>query len=233
MATLSPCESLNAKIDTLMREFNISTGLVNSQVNILNSTLDTMKTQAGITDLEDKVNSARNTSQSELGSVLRSATSLAGSCLDSVMSTAFGVLNDSSSYSSQVFGSIDGIANVSTLMNHLGNVKSVIDNLGIGKLLEKIDQTLGCLSDNNDCLPIGKIDTILTTIENTLEVNGLGDTGMFDVSKMLDNIPEFDSVLKQNIIDLDLASDSLATEAKQTIESSLKTASKYYDSSKW
>ena len=233
MATLSPCESLNAKIDSLMSEFNISTATVNGAVNTLNGTLDTMKTQVGITDLESKINSARNTSQSELGSTLSSANNLAGSCLDSVMSSAFGVLNDISSYSSQAFGSIDGIANVSYLMSHLGKVKSLVDGLGIGKLLEKIDQTLGCLADNNDCLPTGKIDTILTTITNTLEVNGLGDTGTFDVSKMIDNIPEFDSVLKQNILDLDVASDSLAAESKAMVENSLKTASKYYDPSKW
>jgi cell division protein ZapA (FtsZ GTPase activity inhibitor) len=233
MATLSPCESLNSKIDTLMSEFNTSTGKINTAVYTLNETLDTMKTQVGITDLESKINSARNTSSSELGNVLNSATSLTGSCLDSVMSSAFGVLNDASSYSSNIFGSIDGIANVSTLMQNLGNVKSLVDGLGIPKLLEKIDKTLGCLADNNDCIPTDKIETILTSITGTLETNGLGDTGMFDISKLLDNIPDFDSVLKQNVLDLDSAADSLAAESKQTIEQSLKTVSKYYDISKW
>ena len=233
MATLSPCESLNSKIDTLMSEFNLSTGKINTVVYSLNDTLDTMKTQVGITDLESKVNSARNTSSSELGSVLNSATSLVGSCLDSVMSSAFGVLNDSSTYSANVFNSIDGIANVSTLMQKLGNVKSLVDGLGIPKLLEKIDQTLGCLADNNDCIPSDKIETILTSISGTLETNGLGDTGMFDVSKLLDNIPDFDSILKQNVLDLDSAADAVAAESKQVIEDSLKTANKYYDISKW
>jgi len=233
MATLSPCEVLNTKIDSLMSEFNISTSSIYTAVNTLNSTLDTMKTQAGITDLEDKINSSRNTASTELGSVINPPYNLAGSCLDSIRSSTFEILNNVSNYSSKAFGSIDGITNVSTLMNQLGNVKSLVESLGLGKLLEKIDQTLGCLADNNDCIPIDKIDIVLTTISGTLDTTGLGDTGMFDVSKVLDNIPDFDSVLKQNILDLDVASDELAEQSRVVIESSLKTANKYYDSSKW
>lgn len=233
MATISPCESLNTKIDSLMGAFNISTMAINTAVNSLNDTLDLMKEQVGIDDLESQINSARNTSQSELGSTLSTATNLVGSCLDSVMSSAYGILNDTSKYSSNAFGTIDGITNVSTLMNHLGNVKSLVDGLGLGVLLQKIDQVLGCLADNNDCLPIGKVDTILSTISNTLETNGLGDTGSFDVSKLLDNFPDFDDILKQNILDLDSAADALANDTKMVIESSLKTANKYYDTTKW
>lgn len=233
MATISPCESLNTKIDSLMGTFNISTMAINTAVNSLNDTLDLMKEQVGIDDLESQINGARNTSQSELGSTLSTASNLAGSCLDSVMSSAYGILNDASKYSSNTFGTIDGIANVSSLMNHLGNVKSLVDGLGLGVLLQKIDQVLGCLADNNDCLPIGKVDTILATITNTLETNGLGDTGSFEVSKLIDNIPNFDSILKQNILDLNSAADALAIESKTMIEESLKTANKYYDSGKW
>lgn len=233
MATLSPCESLNTKIDSLMSEFNISTSTVNTAVGTLNTTLDSMKTQVGITDLEDKINSSRNTASSELGSVINPPHNLAGSCLDSVRSTALTTLNKASQYSTNAFGNIDGITNISTLLNHLGNVKSLVNGLGIGNLLQKIDQTLGCLADNNDCIPTNKIDTILTTVSGTLETNGLGDTGMFDVSKVIDNIPGFDSVLKQNILDIDLASDTLAEETTAAIKDSLKTANKYYDTSKW
>jgi hypothetical protein len=233
MATLSPCESLNTKIDSLLMDFNLSTSNVYSAVGTLNDTLDTMKSQAGITDLEDKINSSRNTASSELGNIINPPYNLAGSCLDSIRSSVYDVLNKASEYSSNAFGNIDGIANVSTLMSQLGNVKSLVNDLGIGNLLQKIDQTLGCLADNNDCIPIDKIDTVLASISNTLDTTGLGDTGMFDVSKILDNIPDFNSVLKQNILDLDVASNLLADQSKVSIESSLKTASKYYDSSKW
>lgn len=233
MVNLSPCESLNRKIDALMGEFNLSTSKVTDSKNILNDTLDSMKTQVGITDLEDKVNAARNTASSELGSVISPPSNIAGSCLDSLRSSAFEVLNNASSYSTEAFSAIDGITNVSNLMNQLGNVKSLVEGLGIGKLLEKIDQTLGCLADNNDCIPTDKIETIMTTVSNTLDSIGLGETGSFDVSKVLDNIPDFDAILKQNIVDLDTAADALAEESKAAIESSLKTANKYYDPSKW
>ena len=52
MAILSPCQSLNSKIDSLMTEFNTSSFIVSQNVNGLNDTLELMKNETGIDDLE-------------------------------------------------------------------------------------------------------------------------------------------------------------------------------------
>lgn len=233
MAILSPCTSLNSKIDSLMTEFNTSSFLVNQNVNDLNDTLESMKTEAGIDDLESQISSARGQSQSEMNDLLNTASNFSGSCLDGITNSLFGVANDSSNYSANVLNAINGIPNVSNLLSQLGAVKNVLDKLGIPKLLEKIDETLGCLADNNDCIPTDKIDTIMTTVNGFLDSNGLGTDGSFNLDSLLDNIPDMGTLIKDNIKSISSSADDIATEAKQTVLASTEKARSYYDELKW
>lgn len=233
MAILSPCQSLNSKIDSLMTEFNTSSFIVSQNVNELNDTLELMKNETGIEDLESQVSSAKGQSQTEMNDLLNTSSNFFGSCLDSITSSLFGVLNESSSYSSNVLNTINGIPNVSNLLSGLGNVKSSLDKLGIPKLLEKIDETLGCLSENNDCIPTDKIDNIMTTINGFLESNGLGETGEFSLDSLLDNIPDMGELIKDNIKNISVSADEIASDAKQNILASTQKAKTYYNELQW
>lgn len=233
MAILSPCTALNSKIDSLMTEFNTSSFLVSQNVNQLNDTLDLMKTEAGIDDLEGQISAARGQSQTEMNDLLNTSSNFFGSCLDGVTNSIYGVLNNSTGYSSTVLNAITGIPNVTSLLGALGDVKSILDKAGIGKLLEKIDQTLGCLADNNDCIPSDKIDTIMTTINGTLESNGLGATGDFDLDSLLQNFPTMNPLIKDNIKMISDSADDIASESTQSILASTQKAKSYYNELQW
>lgn len=233
MAILSPCTALNSKIDSLMSEFNTSSFLVSQNVNQLNDTLNSMKNETGIDDLESQVSSAKGQAQTEMNDLLNTSSNFFGSCLDGVTSSLYGVLNESSSYSSNVLNTINGIPNVSNLLSNLGNVKSILDKVGMSKLLEKIDETLGCLAENNDCIPTDKIDNIMTTINGTLESNGLGETGDFNLDSLLNNIPDMGELIKDNIKMISSSSDDIAGGAKQNILASTQKAKSYYNALQW
>lgn len=233
MVSLSPCEILNSKIDSLMLDFNNKIGIVNSSVMDLNNTLETMTSQTGIGDLEGQLNSKKGQSLSELGNLSTLSTNFAGSCLDSITNELFGILNDSSTLSSDVFNTIDGLTNIDGLLSKLGGVKNILGELGLSKMLEKIDETLGCLADNNDCIPTDKIQTVLNTIDGLLQSNGLNQSGEFNIESLLDEIPDMDSLLKDNIKMISDTVDSFEEEAKNMVLASTQKAKTYYDELKW
>lgn len=233
MNILSPCEAINGKLDSLLTQFNVNSNLVNSAVYGLNDTLNAMKSEVGITDLQDQINAGRNTAFGGLNDTINKSGNFFGSCLDGVTDSLYSIMNDSSGYVSSVFNDISGISNLSGLLGGIANVKSVLDGLGIPKLLEKIDSLLGCLADNNDCIPTDKIQTVMTTINNFLETNGLGETGEFDINNLLNNIPDMNELIKENISMISTSVDEISEEAKSTVLASTKKARSYYDKNLW
>lgn len=229
----SPCDAIYGKFGTTMAEFNRSSGLVTGAVNQLNNQLVLMKNEAGIGDMESQLNGLKGQSTSELGGLMSAAGSLIGSCLDGVMGETFGRLNKGNSYTSELFNQINGLTNLSGLLGGLANVKELLDQLGLKELLKKIDSLMGCLADNNECVPVGELDSAMATINGFLDSNGLGTDASFDIDTLLDRVPDMGGLVKNNISMISKSSDEITSTMKDTINTSMQKGKSYYDSTKW
>lgn len=77
----------------------------------------------------------------------------------------------------------------------------MIEKLGIKNITRGLNDLFGCLADDNDCLPTGKLDDIIDELESFENEFGLNMEGGLDIDKYL-TTKGLTGALKDNVKEL-------------------------------
>lgn len=218
---ISPCESFNRDLDKYINKFNGHKSDVSDKMDFLNDTLNDSKGKEGVEDLSEQLASNKSSILSEVNSVKRATSGFTGSCLDSLTSSINDMMNDINAVTSNLYNIAHSDVDFNILGSAISGIKDLLDNIGLSDLLGKIDELLGCLADNNDCIPTDKIDRTMANINDFLDTHGLEPDGSFDLEKKLTSTDGLTENLINNIKELSESSSSVGEEIMNIIKPSL------------
>ena len=175
------CDGMNGLFNKEMSKFRSMKGGINSKVNDLKNKMNVMDSSSTDTSfINNKINEAKSSVNSQMNEIKNITSGLAGSCLD-------GIMDKISNTSNKPFDFISGLIPTmpeTDVFNGMGGLGIHIQGLGLSNIIGKIDELLGCLS-SSDCIPIEEIDGHFSEIDNFLDINGLTDSGDFDMDTFM------------------------------------------------
>lgn len=223
---LSSCESMNKKLDSYISEFNKIKGPISDLKSDMDLSLDNIKDETGVDDLDSSLNQKENELKNSLNDTMDAAKKLTGSCLDGIMSAINNGLNDINNLTSNAL-TLPDLDFLNPVTEVMGLMKTLLEESGLQNLLSKIDELLGCLADDNECIPIDKLDNTISNVNSFLDVNSLSSSGEFDIDSLLEDFEN--PALKENIKSVSKKADTMKEEVQKLAEST----NKYANPLKW
>lgn len=216
----SLCDGMNESLNNEFNKFKNNSRLVNSQVNKVKDKLDIVD-DTDLTDIEtiqSSINDSKNQTTNRMNDIKNASNTLTGSCLT-------GIFNQLNKTANNIGSFIDDMLSAdypeTGALGSLDALNSLLDKLGIGGVINKLDELLGCLSDS-DCLPVGDIQGYYDQMNSFLDGAGLTDTGEFNQDTFMDKLSISDKV-KNGLDTFKTDMGDLKNEIKETTESTMET----------
>jgi len=211
MAINNLCESFNNELDKKISDLRKTKGSLRNKLRDLDNKVNAISDKDDISDIRDKVNEQSRDINNAVNGLMNDITAYTGSCLDGIVNSINDVKNNADSVVGSVLDLLDGDWN--NLSTSLGEYNGMIEKLGLKNITKGLNDLFGCLSDNNDCLPTGKLDDIIDELESFESEFGLNMEGGFDIDKYLTN-KGLTNNLKNNVIELNESMGDVVNEVK-------------------
>ena len=191
----STCTQLANSADGLLEKMDSMMGTVDGTYNDFTSSMSSLFStflNTGTIDVDSIISEIDNAAGTSLSSVYNSIKDYTGSCLDAILDPIINGINDVLALGTSIIGDITGMISdlASSLISgifSLTGIGSLLDGLGITSLIASLDQMLGCLASAS-CLPIGKIESMLSKVTSFTSRYGLTSSGSFSFSSWMNNV---------------------------------------------
>ena len=192
---MSTCSDLANSADGLLNSMNSMMGTVDSAYDGFSSSMSSLFStflETGTIDVDSIISEIDEAAGTSLSDVYDSIKDYTGSCLDAILDPIINGINDVLSLGTSIIGDITGMISdmASSLISGIFSMTGlggILDSLGITSLIASLDQMLGCLASAS-CLPIGKIESMLSSVTSFTSKYGLTSSGSFSLSSWMNNM---------------------------------------------
>ncbi len=231
--SINPCEDLNSEINDLISSFESEATGVRSTVDDLRQSMNNFSDTPSTSEIIDSAVDAAGVSDVDAGSAeMLQIRNFTGSCLDSVLNS---VKKYSATIDEAITEKIDQITSFASLpevdmLEYLRSLRSALGASALSALLTKIDEKLGCLSDQGseiaECLSL--VSSFNSRVNTVLSYLGLGSeasqlTKEFDIDEFVSSSNIIiDTSALTNLKSLDTEMTNITKEAIANATSVLK-----------